>query len=1014
MADTTQAYSLLPWVRRGIASLISGTPSVNYATVPIALEVNNAAVPAPPHVRLPGPGDVQSIDARAFIRTEPRNRADNFEPNFLAAVELATPDFPWMFTPNSPVNDRLTPWLCLIVLPAVTGVTLTQQANGTNAVRIDAPLNPAAELPDLAQIDAWAHAQIAGSDLSAAALTNDSGASLSRLIASRKLVASQSYIACVVPTFRAGVNAGLGIPVTDNDLAPAWTSAITAPFTLPVYYHFSFSTGPGGDFASLARKIAPPTTPVTAGTRTVDVSQPGFGAAAAPGITLELEGALRTFKMPSTDWPSGAQAPYETQLRKVLSPPAAADPVVTPPIFGKTQTGVDLPATDAAPPVWMNELNLDPRTRTIASTGGQVVQADADAMVASAWDQLGQIRKANQLMRQAQLAREVSASLNRRHLQTLPGDGIYLQVTNPVHSRVKLTLAGTTATLSSQVQSSRIPDAAVSPAMRKLARPRGPLGRQLAIATPSAATPPVVAQKIVDRLNVQTATTTSPTPLVVTAPRKAPVGMVTLNQVSPTIQMVKMTPIAVKGAPGWNKAVLATTASTTLETTVHLQADAHLATGVAPLKPIATAPPVTVPPVAAPPVQLPPVKDPPVKVPPVDPPVKLQPIVWKNDPDVPLLLQGTLANQPPALVFPTDTTALTKMQQDFSTAAVAINGYLNTAQTAIPDLPSLGGAAALTTPRQQLSARLDPSLTIQARLKARLPLNSGPDPLRPHTGTPKFPQAMYEPLANLSPEWMLPGISSIPIDTAVLLQPNAQFVEAYMVGLNEEFARELLWRQFPAERRETWFQNFWTTGGTPDIPEIAQFNPATHLGGNTQDGADKGRIVLLFHANLFQRYPNALVSAVKAVWNPPDAHGTVNRGLGPSRQWPIFQGQIGNEYRFFGFDIPDPFGLPDPAKGNPGWYFVLEEHITEPRFGLEPPGSVPSTATPTWNDMSWDNVAEKSALSGNFLSAISAPNFTAHESVGWSENSAAMAFILMRRPVRVAMHANALIAEEGA
>jgi len=273
---------------------------------------------------------------------------------------------------------------------------------------------------------------------------------------------------------------------------------------------------------------------------------------------------------------------------------------------------------------------------------------------------------------------------------------------------------------------------------------------------------------------------------------------------------------------------------------------------------------------------------------------------------------------------------------------------------------------------------------------------------------------MYEPLANLSPEWMLPGISSIPIDTAVLLQPNAHFVEAYMVGLNEEFARELLWRQFPAERRETWFQNFWTTGGTPDIPAVAQFNPAVHLGGNTLGSNDPGRIVLLFHANLFQRYPNALVSAVQAVWNPPDLHGVVNRGLGTSRQWPIFQGKIGNEYRFFGFDIPDPFGLPDPAKKNPGWYFVLEEHITEPRFGLEPPGSVPTTTKPSWNDMSWDNVAEGAALAGNFLSATTAPKFKADEIAGWSENSAAMAFVLMRRPVRVAMHANALIAEEGA
>ncbi len=46
----------------------------------------------------------------------------------------------------------------------------------------------------------------------------------------------------------------------------------------------------------------------------------------------------------------------------------------------------------------------------------------------------------------------------------------------------------------------------------------------------------------------------------------------------------------------------------------------------------------------------------------------------------------------------------------------------------------------------------------------------------------------------------------IPQNSAVLLQTNPAFIEAYMVGLNEDFARELLWQQFPAERNGTWFR----------------------------------------------------------------------------------------------------------------------------------------------------------------------------------------------------------------
>ena len=59
---------------------------------------------------------------------------------------------------------------------------------------------------------------------------------------------------------------------------------------------------------------------------------------------------------------------------------------------------------------------------------------------------------------------------------------------------------------------------------------------------------------------------------------------------------------------------------------------------------------------------------------------------------------------------------------------------------------------------------------------------------------------MYAPLANLSPEWMLPGISQIGNDCAILLETNPAFIESYMVGLNDELSRELLWREFPADR----------------------------------------------------------------------------------------------------------------------------------------------------------------------------------------------------------------------
>jgi hypothetical protein len=967
--DLTQAYSLLPWVRSGIASQISGTPAVNYATIPLSLSVNGSPVGAPPHVRLPGPGDVKSIDSRAFIRTDPRDGSDSFEPNYLATVDLATPDLPWMLTPAANNGDSLRPWICLIVLPDGSGVSLVSSSSGPAILTIS--LNPTTELPDLGQVDAWAHAQISGSNLSTTALTGDSGANLSRLIAPRKLKPSQRYIACVVPTFRAGVHAGLGIQVDDNDLAPAWDASTTQPFTLPVYFSFRFQTGPDGDFASLARQIGPPTGKISAGTRTIDVAEPGFGLVTAPGVTLGLEGALRTYNMDSTPWPGGAQAPYEAQLRKALAPAAAADPVVSPPVYGQTQTNDQLPQS-GQPPLWLGELNLDPRTRLVASAGGQVVQENAEPMVASAWKQLGEVRKANQLLRQAQLAREVTSSINRRHLQTVSGDGNYLQITSPTHQRISLTLAGVTATLSSQISASRVPSGAVSSNLRSLARPRGPLGRKLAAKGP---------QQIVERLNLpagSTATTPASSPLTVAVATRAPEGMVTLDSVSPSIQFSKMNATTLAAASGWKITLAApsdlSATTTVLRGTTTTTSEAARGTTVLHGTPSTT--------------------------------VANVPIVnWKNDSNVPAILQSGVASMPAPFVFPSDEATLSKVQSEFRGTAAAINSYMSTADPPAVEMPSLAGSPTLSSTRTVLGAAFSPEITFKARFGARIPLGAGPDPLQPLTGTPQFSQAMYQPLAAVSPEWMLPGISSIPQNSAILLQTNPRFVEAYMVGLNEEFSRELLWRQFPAERTQTWFQNFWAAGSTPDIPAIARFDPAGHLGDHTQDHAGPGRLALLIRADLFRRYPNALVSACRAVWNGS------TRALGSTRQWPIFQGQIGEEYRFFGFDIDDPFGLPDPAANKPGWYFILEEHITEPRFGLEPAGSVAAPALgagQSWNDLSWDKITTP----GNFLNAATAPTFNAIETVAWRDNSAALAYILMRRPVRVAMHATALVAAE--
>ena len=79
-------------------------------------------------------------------------------------------------------------------------------------------------------------------------------------------------------------------------------------------------------------------------------------------------------------------------------------------------------------------------------------------------------------------------------------------------------------------------------------------------------------------------------------------------------------------------------------------------------------------------------------------------------------------------------------------------------------------------------------------------------------------------------------------------------------------------------------------------------------------------LVVVFRSDLFRRYPRTIVSAVQA---KPDAQGKplFDKDHLPDdaclRQWPIFQGSIGQDVTFFGFPLT-------PQQAQEYW-IVLEE-----------------------------------------------------------------------------------------
>ena len=120
-------------------------------------------------------------------------------------------------------------------------------------------------------------------------------------------------------------------------------------------------------------------------------------------------------------------------------------------------------------------------------------------------------------------------------------------------------------------------------------------------------------------------------------------------------------------------------------------------------------------------------------------------------------------------------------------------------------------------------AQLEPAATLPRRFYARV--TSAGAPVAPTdqsliTG-PTFPQPMYEALRDLSPELLVPGVGKVEPNTVTLLKSNPRTIEAFMAGLNHEFASELLWREFPADLRHTAFRRFWDGG--PALPPMHQW-----------------------------------------------------------------------------------------------------------------------------------------------------------------------------------------------
>lgn len=1136
-----QVYRFFPWVRRGLAA---GLPAIQpppaRGTVSYKVTVT-ADIVAERSAQLYGPGDIIGIDQRLIVRTDPRRAARDVEPNYLPSIEFDTPDFPWLFTPSSAdASRRLAPWLVLVCVNAdvVAEPNLTAR-RPLPSIKVPGPAD--AQLPDLADSWAWAHAQRfaqAGDVSDSDALNRAPDLNVSRLICPRRLEEDRKYFVCLVPAWDAGRDAGLGIPRADAaaPLAPAWKPDST-DVELPVYFHYEFTTGTAGDFEALARRL----TPLVVDTNglTADEQRAGrvyLGAADgqidtaqamppnAPQSSIRFDAPLETLDRPL---PTIADVPaaFVTAVDRLVSP--AAPNELLPPIYGDRFARRDDVDPAHLTTTWLDELNLDPRSRLAARFGGDVVRKFQEELMHVAWEQVGDVMTANSQLARSRFLAIVAARALERHVSALPASR-FLAVTSLLHHRVRLD----ELTVAAKITATSLPDRAFDPALRRLTSPVGRAARVSPSRT-RVSSNPELSRTVADALQ-RSDVAVDPSLVERDGVHQFEIGRRAkelgwnsiVSPFTPDLQM----PIGQVNANreiDLNLRIRDDMAATGLFTAEHLRVAAQIeaATGVATQQILELA--------AATMKQTPDALQIGFKAPVVaggalevsalkvtlpgggifapggivnDSIIDTGAVITEVHPggqETKLVTIGTALFS--AMLTPqerlerllvhlpapaagaatatiadgvqagTDASRFTFVVRDASnsellkytgtvlgrkvhsrgggnfrppdgllrgraprnlrideTTTAASGSKTSLFVGVMPPLAHIVSASTFDTAYQEMAGALPAAAAAQhlvlaplastaatpgyadslrdaiapgevfrrrAEMIVKIPEwidRTGMDILDPISAAPVVDVAAVELFAKSAPERILPAEVSLPDDSVAALQTNPRFVAAFMVGANHEFNRELLWRTYPSDARGTSISRFWnwTDRSRHDVETIGLW-PGTGPLVERLAGGQAPQIAMVIRGRLLRRYPNTHLLAWKAksigVLEEIPADPAKVRDVLLTPQFTL---TIEPDITVAGFEITGSQFLAEP-----GWYLVLQEPVTEARFGLDDnQGRGPSRRGSTRaNDLDW---AKTAVAPGGHLTPAPLAMTTG--------DSARVANLLLQRQVRFAIHSSEL------
>ena len=157
-------------------------------------------------------------------------------------------------------------------------------------------------------------------------------------------------------------------------------------------------------------------------------------------------------------------------------------------------------------------------------------------------------------------------------------------------------------------------------------------------------------------------------------------------------------------------------------------------------------------------------------------------------------------------------------------------------------------------------------------------------------------------------DWLLPGVGNLPDDSVIALEANPVFTDAFLAGYNTQVVSELRWRNLRIATNCTPLKVFWERAHTgtgarvDDIVGLETWPDTSDLGAPSHRPGDAAAhdLVLVFRGQLFLRFPKTAFYLVSALHG-----GKVDFGQNPDpaapKVLPTFQGRIGADVMFFGF-----------------------------------------------------------------------------------------------------------------